>query len=194
MRDLPNKSMEISDTQLIVESIAGKEASFAELVSRHVSGVYKFAYRYVRDSQDAEDVAQETFFRAWKNLNKFDTSKNLRTWLFTIAKNAALDMLKKKRPLAFSKITETESELESFLAPYIATGEMPEASVDQKFLKGDIDAALAKLPPAYRAVLALRYNEHLKFREIAATLGEPIDTVKSKHRRGLALLRNVLFS
>ena len=71
---------------------------------------------------------------------------------------------------------------------------MPEASVDQKFLKGDIDAALAKLPPAYRAVLALRYNEHLKFREIAATLGEPIDTVKSKHRRGLALLRNVLFS
>src|ERR1700722_8543065 len=186
--------MDITDSQLILESIAGKDDSFAELVNRHLSGVYKFAYSYVRDAADAEDVAQETFVRAWKNLQKFDTSRNLRTWLFTIAKNAALDMLKKKKPLAFSKITETESELESFLAPYIASGELPEVAVDQKFLKGDIDVALSKLPPASRAVLALRYNEHLKFREIAATLGEPIDTVKSKHRRGLALLRTVLFS
>lgn len=186
--------MDATDTQLILESLAGKDASFAELVARHMGGVYKFAYRYVRDGADAEDIAQETFVRAWKHLSRFDTSKNLRTWLFTIAKNAALDMLKKKKPLAFSKITEVESELESFLAPYVSSGELPEVTIDQKFLRGDLDEALAKLPPAYRAVLALRYNEHLKFREIAATLGEPIDTVKSKHRRGLALLRNVLFS
>jgi RNA polymerase sigma-70 factor (ECF subfamily) len=183
-----------TDNQLILESIRGKDSSFAELISRHLAGVYKFAYSYVRDAADAEDIAQETFVRAWKNLKKFDTSRNLKTWLFTIAKNASLDMLKKKRPLAFSKITETESELESFLAPYIASGELPEANVDQKLLRGDIDEALAKLPPAYRAVLALRYNDHLKFREIAETLNEPIDTVKSKHRRGLALLKNIWFS
>jgi RNA polymerase sigma-70 factor (ECF subfamily) len=186
--------MDTVESQLVIESLAGKQASFAELVNRHLSGVYNFAYRYVRDAADADDIAQETFVRAWKNLNKFDTSKNLKTWLFTIAKNASLDMLKKKKPMAFSKITETESELESFLAPYIASGELPEVAVDQKLLKGDIDEALAKLPSAYRAVLALRYNEHLKFREIAAMLGEPIDTVKSKHRRGLALLKNIWFS
>jgi RNA polymerase sigma-70 factor, ECF subfamily len=186
--------MEILEAQLIQESLAGDEAAFAAIVSRHLNGVYHFANRYVRDVADAEDIAQETFLRAWKNLKKFDTSKNLKTWLFTIAKNASLDLLKKKRPLAFSKMTETESELESFLAPYIATGEVPEIIVDQRFLKGDMDLALAKLPPAYRAVLALRYNEHLKFREIAEVLREPIDTVKSKHRRGLALLKNVLLS
>ncbi|HVO28971.1 MAG TPA: sigma-70 family RNA polymerase sigma factor [Candidatus Paceibacterota bacterium] len=185
--------MDLIDNQLIAESIQGREAAFAELVSRHLGGVYKFAYRYVRDEQDAEDIAQETFVRAWKNLRKFDASKNLKTWLFTIAKNASLDLLKKKKPLAFSKITDAEGELESFLAPYVASGEMPEEAMDQKLLKGDMDAALAKLPPAYRAVLALRYNEHLKFREIAEVLREPIDTVKSKHRRGLALLKNVLF-
>jgi RNA polymerase sigma-70 factor (ECF subfamily) len=184
--------MDISENQLIGAALAGDDNAFAELVARHLSGVYKFAYRYVRDAADADDVAQETFVRAWKHLKQFDTSRNLRTWLFTIAKNAALDLLKKKRPLVFSRITEAENELESFLAPYVASGELPEAAVDQKFLKGDIDAALAKLPPAYRAVLALRYNEHLKFREIAAELGEPIDTVKSKHRRGLALLRTIL--
>lgn len=185
--------MDITDSQLILESIAGKDASFAELVNRHVGDVYKFAYRYMHDADDAEDIAQETFVRAWKNLSKFDTSRNLRTWLFTIAKNASLDMLKKKKPLAFSKLTKAENELESFLAPYVASGELPENLMDQKFLKGDMDEALATLPPAYRAVLALRYNEHLKFREIAATLGEPIDTVKSKHRRGLALLKNRFF-
>ena len=186
--------MDPLENQLVNESLQGKDASFAELVKLHLSGVYKFAYRYVRDPADAEDIAQETFVRAWKNLDKFDTSRNLKTWLFTITKNASLDLLKKKKPLAFSKITEAEHELESFLAPYVASGELPDVAVDQKFLKTDIDRALSKLPAAYRAVLALRYNEHLKFREIAETLGEPIDTVKSKHRRGLALLRTVLFS
>jgi RNA polymerase sigma-70 factor (ECF subfamily) len=181
----------MDDKQLVLEALKGKESAFAELVNRYISGVYNFANRYVRDAADAEDIAQETFVRAWKNLNKFDVSKNMKTWLFTIAKNASLDMLKKKKPLAFSRIIDAESELESFLAPYIASGEMPETALDQKFLKGDMDAALGKLPSAYRAVLALRYNEHLKFREIAETLGEPIDTVKSKHRRGLALLKNV---
>jgi RNA polymerase sigma-70 factor (ECF subfamily) len=186
--------METSDAQLVLESLDGREASFAIIIDRHLAGVYHFANRYVRNAADAEDIAQETFIRAWKHLKKFDTSKNLKTWLFTIAKNASLDLLKKKKPLAFSNITEAESELESFLAPYIASGEVPEVLVDQKFLKEDIDVALAKLPPAYRAVLALRYNEHLKFREIAEVLREPIDTVKSKHRRGLALLKNILFS
>lgn len=183
--------MEISDNQLIAEALEGNNASFAEIINRHMSGLYKFSYSYVRNGADAEDITQETFVRAWKNLKKFDTSKNLKTWLFTIAKNASLDLLKKKKPLAFSNITEVETELESFLAPYIATGELPDVSVDQKFLKADLDGALKKLPPAYRAVLALRYNEHLKFREIAETLGEPIDTVKSKHRRGLMLLRDI---
>lgn len=189
-----NISAEISDFQLVAESLQGKDASFAALIDRHLEGVYKFAYRYVKDAADADDIAQETFIRAWKNLKKFDTSKNLKTWLFTIAKNASLDMLKKKRPMAFSRIAAEEHELESFLAPYIASGEVPETLIDRKFLKGDMDGALAKLPPAYRAVIALRYNDHLKFREIAATLREPIDTVKSKHRRGLALLRTIFFS
>jgi RNA polymerase sigma-70 factor (ECF subfamily) len=188
------ESIERSDLELVQAAREGSEPAFAELVNRYVRSVYKFAYGYVRTSVDAEDVAQETFVRAWKHLKKFDTSKNLKTWLFTIAKNTALDMLKKMKPLAFSTITEVESELEAFLAPYIASGEIPETALDHKFLKEDMDGALAKLPPAYRAVIALRYNEQLKFREIAETLGEPIDTVKSKHRRGLMLLKGIFTS
>ena len=69
--------MDPSDNQLIIESLSGKESSFAVLVDRYLSGVFKFAYRYVRDGADAEDIAQETFVRAWKHLKQFDASKNL---------------------------------------------------------------------------------------------------------------------
>ncbi len=181
----------LTDAELIARTLRRKSGAFDELVRRHLDGVYKFAYRYVRDAADAEDVAQETFVRAWKNLKSFDQARNFRTWIYTITRNAALDLLKKKKPLAFSKIAEAENDLESILAPYIATGEMPGDAVDLKFLRGDLDGALKQLPPAYRAVLALRYNDHLKFREIAAALGEPIDTVKSKHRRGIMMLRDI---
>ena len=184
--------MEPTDVQLIVEAQNGKEASFAILLDRHIVGVYQFAFRFVRDNADAEDIAQETFVRAWKNLKKFDVTKNLKTWLYTIAKNASLDLLKKKKPAAFSRLMGEETDVELFLAPYIASGELPEATVDAKLAHEDMDALLAKLPPQYRAVLALRYHDQLKFREIATALHEPIDTVKSKHRRGLALLRNII--
>jgi RNA polymerase sigma-70 factor (ECF subfamily) len=190
---MENTNNTISDVALVSRAIEGEENAFAELVDRHLQAVYAFSMRYVRDTADADDVAQETFVRAWKNFETFDTSRNLKTWLFTIAKHAALDMLKKKKPVAFSRIMETESELESFLAPYIASGEIPENIVDQKILKGDMGEALAKLPAAYRAVLAMRYEENLKFREIASSLGTSIDTIKSRHRRGLALLRKSWF-
>jgi RNA polymerase sigma-70 factor, ECF subfamily len=184
--------MEHEDFQLIEASRAGDESSFANFVNRYSSAVYHFANRYVREPHDADDITQETFVRAWKHLDSFDATKNVKTWLFTIAKNAALDMIKKKKPMSFSKIAVAESELEAYLAPYIASGEMPEEAIDQALLRGDMDQALNKLPASYRAVLALRYQDELKFREIAETLSEPIDTVKSKHRRGLALLKDLL--
>ena len=78
--------------------------AFAVIVERYVSSIYKFSYRYVRNGPDAEYIAQETFLRAWKSLKKFDQSKNFKTWIFAIAKNASLDLLKKKKPMPFSRI------------------------------------------------------------------------------------------
>ncbi len=162
------------------------------LVDRHAGTVYKFAYRYVRNGDDAQDVSQEAFVRAWKNIKKFDETRNFKTWLFAIAKNAALDLIKKKKPLLFSQIAEEDDQLDTFFAPFLAAPELPDAIFAHKMEKADIARSLATLPPNYRMVLAMRYNDHLKFREIAETLGEPIDTVKSKHRRGLALLRRIV--
>jgi RNA polymerase sigma-70 factor (ECF subfamily) len=184
--------MESTDNDLVRSVLKGEKDAFAELVERHTSVVYKFTYRYLRNGEDAEDVTQEAFVRAWKNLKKFDPSKNFKTWLFAIAKNAALDLIKKKKPLLFSQIAEEEDQLDVFFAPYLAAPELPDAIFARKTTKLDIERVLTTLPPGYRTVLAMRYNDQLKFREIAETLGEPIDTVKSKHRRGLALLRRVI--
>lgn len=186
--------MEPSDAQLVADTIAGDQKAFPLLLERHLSAVYKFAYRFLRDPQDAEDIAQETFIRAWKHLKTFDASRNFKTWIFTIAKNAALDFIKSKKPLAFSRLAENDFELDALFALHLPTSETSESMVDQKILGADMKAMLQKLPPAYRTVLALRYNDNLKFREIAETLGEPIDTIKSRHRRGLLLLRKFFFA
>ena len=184
----------LDDNGLIEAFFSGNEAAFAALVDRHLPMVYKFAYRYVANADDARDVAQDAFIKAWKNLRRFDASRNFKTWLLAITKNTALDFLKKKKPVLFSKIEAGDGDLDAFLAPYVPAAEAPDDLVEQKFAGARLTAALAKIPAPYRVVLALRYDEHLKFREIAEVLGEPIDTVKSKHRRGVIFLRNIFES
>ena len=183
---------EKTDQNLVLAAIAGDKVSFSTLVERYVSPIYKFSYRYMRNGPDAEDVTQETFLRVWKNLKRFDQTKNFKTWIFTIAKNASLDLLKKKKMISFSQIGEEDDAVDAVLAPYVAIEETSETAFDQNVLKEDFNAALAKLPERYRDVMVLRYSDNLKFREIAERLHEPVDTVKSRHRRGLALLRDIV--
>jgi len=180
------------DLTLINESLAGNTDAFAVLLERYLSMIYKFSYYYVRDAAEAEDIAQETFIRAWRHLKKFDQEKNFKTWLFAIAKNASLDFLKKKKPLFFSRIAENDDELGSILALSVEAGDSPDAAIDRKMLKTGLEEALHKLPVPYQTVLSLRYNDNLKFIEIAEKLGEPIDTVKSRHRRGVIILREII--
>ncbi len=184
----------VSDRALVEAYREGDEGGFAALVERHLSMTYKFTYRYLQNADDTNDVVQEVFLKAWKHLQRFDVERNFRTWLFTIAKNTAFDFMKKKRPVLFSKIEEGNNDLDAFLAPYLASfgADLPDAALEKKQVKERLEGVLAGLSPAYRTVLTLRYVEHMKFREIAELLAEPIDTVKSKHRRALLALQKEL--
>lgn len=186
------KISEQGDIDLISAAVDGDRDAFAVLVTRYAGAVYQFAYRYVRNGPDAEDTAQETFLRVWRNLRKFDRSRTFTTWLFAIAKNASLDLIKKKKMVPFSALGDDEDAVEAILAPMIATGGDAGPRLDRQFLAEDFHEFLGRLPEYYRNVLVMRYTENLKFREIAERLNEPIDTVKSRHRRGLALLRDLL--
>ncbi len=181
-----------SDAELAAASLSGDDEAFAALLHRHLPAVYAFAYRYVGNSDDANDVAQETFLKAWKHMKSFDPKRSFKTWILTITKNTSLDFLKKKRPVLFSKIEEGEGDLDAFLAPHVESPAMPDELFLRKQTKSDVASVLGRLAEGYRTVLTLRYEQGLKFREIAEVLGEPIDTVKSKHRRGLMLLRQMM--
>jgi RNA polymerase sigma-70 factor (ECF subfamily) len=181
-----------TDSELVSSFLLGKGDAFAALVDRHASMVYSFAYRYLQNADNTSDVAQEVFIKVWKNIKKFDPEKNFKTWLLTITKNTALDFIKKKKPVLFSKIEEGDTDLDTFLAPFVDGPDLPDQILEKKYLKTNMENVLQKLSPSYRNVLLMRYTEHLKFREIADILQEPIDTIKSKHRRALILLRKLL--
>jgi RNA polymerase sigma-70 factor (ECF subfamily) len=184
----------VTDAGLVAAFMKGDGDSFAALVDRHMSMVYKFTYRYIGDADNANDVVQDVFIKVWKNIKKFDQQKNFKTWLLTIAKNTALDFIKKKKPVLFSRIENGETDLDTFLAPFVGDADLPDDIFEKKQTKADLERVLQGLSPAYRSVLLLRYTEHMKFREIADTLQEPIDTIKSKHRRALIRLREILIS
>ncbi|MDO8581806.1 MAG: sigma-70 family RNA polymerase sigma factor [bacterium] len=192
-----------SDEQLVTAYRNGESDALEFLIQRYLKSIYHFAYRMVGTVHDAEDVTQEAFVKAWKNIHKFDPRKSLapyrtegsgsgfKAWIFSIAKNTALDFLKKKKAVPFSSFGNEEGD--NALIERIADAEaLPSEVFDRADLASFLASALAKLPPMYRVVLTLRYNEQLNFREIAEVLSESIHTVKSRHRRAILLLRELL--
>ncbi len=179
-----------TDKELITAYIGGNEEAFKELISRHMTNIYKFTYRYFNDRDKAEDATQETFVKAWKNIKRFDTDRKFITWLFAIAKNTCLDILKKKTPVTFSKI---EAEKEMDIADLIQDeSPLPDELAERSEKKEAMSVLLQRIPSDYRMVLFLRYNDHLKFREIAEALGKSLNTIKSRHLRGLKIMKKLI--
>jgi len=183
--------MDLSDEELIDAYLGGDEDAFPLLLQRHLADVYNFARR-LGGGEDADDVTQEVFLKVWKNLKLYRRANaKFRTWLFSIARNTTIDFLRKKKHIAFSEFDTPEggNPLTETLAD-----ETPEP--DELFAQAEsaqqLERALQALSPRAREVLLLRYREDLTFDEIGAVLKEPLNTVKSRHRRALAALRDIL--
>lgn len=166
------------------------EIDFDEVVKIYLKPVYNFVYRFVSDRDTAEDLTQETFVKAWKNLKKFDKNKNLRTWLFAVAKNTTFDWLKKKKELPFSSFEDEEGN--NFLENISDDEILPDEILARKDLAEELEKILQKLPLHHRAILLLHYKEDFSLHEIAEILGEPYNTVKSRHQRVLGRLKETL--
>ncbi len=180
----------LSDEQLVAAYRKGNEQAFDLLVHRHLKPLYGFVYQFLRNPHDTEDVVQESFLKAWKQLRSFDASKKFKTWLFQIAKNTSFDYCKKKKTIAFSDM-DGDAE-ESFLDTIADYAPLPDQVFESAHLAEHLEKGLEELPLLQRAVLFLYYQGGLIFREIADILDEPLDTVKSRHRRALQTLRIVL--
>lgn len=181
-----------SDQQLIYDYLKkGDEKSLEILIRHYLKPVFGFAYRYVGNAQEAEDITQDVFVKVWKNLKKFDGQKSFKAWIFTITKNTSVDFLRKKKAIAFSELGNEESE-NNILEKFIDSSPLPNEFLEQKGIREIFIKAVGKLFPKYRRVLLLRHNDNLSFREIAETLAEPLNTVKSRHRRALIFLKKLL--
>ncbi|MFH1393190.1 MAG: sigma-70 family RNA polymerase sigma factor [Patescibacteria group bacterium] len=172
-----------TDEQLVKNYLKGDEKSLEEIVRRYLTLVYNFSRRYAGDPDNTSDIVQEVFVKVWKNLKRFDASKNFRTWLFTVAKNTALDWLKKRNTIPFSLLLEDVADSEQISVI---------DKIYQKSLSQNLALAIEKLPPKYSSVINLYHKDDLNFREIASFLNESINTVKSRYRRGLIILKKAL--
>lgn len=182
--------MEKDDRQLVAEVIAGEEAAFELLVKKYLKAVYNFLYRFTSDRSSLDDLTQVTFIKAWKNIEKFDQTKNFKVWLFTIAKNNAFDFLKKKKTIPFSDFVDGEgnNKLEN-----IKTDELlPDEILGKINLADEIEKNMEQIPALYRAILILHYKEDFTLQEIAEIMGKPYNTIKSQHNRALSKLKQVL--
>ena len=185
------ESMDCSDQQLVNDYLKGDENSLEVLIKRYLKPIYSFVFRYVGDSQEAEDIAQEVFIKVWRNLKKFDQNRSFKTWIFSIAKNTSIDTFKKKKAIPFSKFEDEEGR-NVFVETLVDAAPLPNELFARADMARILTSAMEKLLPKYRMVLFLRYNDHFTFREIAESLGESIDTIKTRHRRGIAILKKLL--
>lgn len=179
------------DWKLVENYLKGDEKSLEILIKKYLKPVYGLAYKYVGNPQEAEDITQEVFVKIWKNLKKFDKQKNFKNWIFSIAKNTAIDFLKKKKAMQFSDF-ENEKGKNILTETIIDSSLLPTELLARKDMLGMLMKAMNKLLPKYRKVLLLRHNDDLTFREISQITGESLNTVKSRHRRALVMLKKLL--
>lgn len=192
-----------SDEQLVARYLKGEQKALEILIAKYLKPIYGFVFRYVGDAAEAEDVVQEVFLRVWRNIKKFNPRKsrftNLRerrqksfkTWLFSIAKNASLDFLRKKKTALFSDF-DNKDTTNAIIDSLVDPAPLPSDIFERKDLADVLESALGRLSPNYRSVIILHHDSGLTFQEIADASGESLNTVKSRYRRALINLRGIL--
>jgi RNA polymerase sigma-70 factor, ECF subfamily len=177
------------DRRLIAESLAGRAASFGELVRRYQDRLFNAVYRVVENADDAADVVQDAFINAYQSLNSFKGDSEFFTWLYRIAFNAAISLRRKRKVVLRLDGVDGEKGAEpadpsDLVRPGLA---LERAEEDAQLL-----AALNRLSPEHRAVLVLKDLEEQKYEEIAEILDVPIGTVRSRLHRARLELRDLL--
>jgi len=184
------------DMELVVLAQQGNQQSFAKLMERYRDSIYFMVLKMVHNRDDAEDLTQEAFSKAFNSLRNYSAEYAFSTWLFKIATNNCIDFIRKKRlqttSLDSSTITNEEGE-----SPTIAVADYnpnPEQSIIKEQRAARIREVIEKLSPKYKQLIEMRYFDELSYEEIAAQLDLPLGTVKAQLFRAKDLLFNLLKS
>ena len=173
----------------INEVLKGDQDAFEEIVTLFQHRLYHVCYRMLSNRQEAEDIAQEAFVRAYINIHTFDQKRKFSTWLFRIATNLCIDRIRKKKPDYYLDANVPGTEGLTMYSQIAADDELPEEEVERMETQERIQYEIGRLPDKYRSVIILRYIEELPLQEIGDILELPLGTVKTRVHRGRAALR-----
>ena len=168
-----------------------RHGAFEQEALPWLDDVYRFALSLTHDENDAEDVVQDTFLRAYRSWNTYAAGSDCRRWLFTICRNAFLRSRERQRRTV--DLDDTEREV---LTAALSTSEMPRPGLDDILFRTDllpaIERALARVPPTFRSVVVLVDVEEQSYDAAAEILGVPIGTVRSRLFRGRRMMQELL--
>jgi RNA polymerase sigma-70 factor (ECF subfamily) len=173
-----------SDGEWVRLAQSGDRGAFAHLVRRYQAGVYRFIFRMLESHEEALELTQETFIKAWQALGQWQPQAQFRTWIFRIASNTAMDTLRRR------KIVEMVPLEDDYDAPTQSAG--PELQLQSRQRLRALESALAALPPEQREVILLREIEGLSYGEIGAALNLQEGTVKSRLARAREALASAV--
>ncbi|HEY5894264.1 MAG TPA: sigma-70 family RNA polymerase sigma factor [Chthoniobacterales bacterium] len=178
-----NELSAVEDAELVHRSQEGDTGAFNELVTRYRGRIYAMIYHMTRNEQDAWDLAQDAFVRAWKSIHRFRGQSSFYTWLYRIVTNTTIDALRKKGGHAETEFDDSMAGLQGIdvRARTVPGGTpSPDENIRQSEIGARISAALEKLSPEHRAVIVLKEIEGLQYHEIADAVGCEIGTVMSR--------------
>jgi RNA polymerase sigma-70 factor (ECF subfamily) len=188
--------MEVSDAAVVAQVLAGDKDAFRLLVERHSRSIFRVVYRMTGNQQDAEEVVQETFLRAYKSLERFESRSNFGTWLYRIAVNRALDLLSSRKIQMQTKdalqITDNPDPEGSRQVQLPATGPGPDRLLISAEIKKKVAQALGLLTPAERVAFTMRHMEGLSIEEISQALNVKTSAAKNCVFRAVQKIRQQL--
>jgi len=182
--------MTSTDEELVAKSNGGDPDSFNELIRRWERPIYALAYRQIGREEDARDVCQETFLRAFRALKGFRGQAKFSSWLYRIALNLCRDWMRRQRRAPTVQIPEGVDPVE--MASESGPVESIETLVERRELSAVVEEAMALLPEEQRTAIILKEYHGMTFQEIADLQGCPLSTVKTRLYQGLSVLRRHL--
>lgn len=189
----PSTTEVFDEMALVHRAKAGDAQAFTELVSKYERKIYRLAKHITQGDEDAEDVLQETFLKAYEHLASFQENSKFYTWIVRIAVNEALMKLRKRKSDRTVPLDEPVDTGEETVVREIAVWEdTPEQQYSREELAGILNSAIESLKPGFRTVFVLRDIEELSTEETAETLGISVPAVKSRLLRARLQLREKL--
>jgi RNA polymerase sigma-70 factor (ECF subfamily) len=187
--------VDVSELELVKRCQAGQTDAFDELVTRYRTRVFAMIYNMVHNEQDAWDLAQESFVKAWKSIKRFRRHSSFYTWIYRIVMNVTIDWLRKKQVKGAGAEFDDSVQLKE-VDPASRTlpkaDPLPHERMQRGEIREKIDNAIKQLSPEHRAVILMKEIEGMQYHEIAETLGCSIGTVMSRLFYARKRLQNLL--